>query len=143
MTKIDVNKAIEAECQRFAGAILKLVEKSIKQELSSPKTKKTLAKMRDLLEKTYKPTKSSHLPMGLPPGAKRAAAAIKSLTNELDIFITNNPGLRVEQLSKKLSRETPELRLPLKRLINDGHIGTTGSKRTTTYWPAGHKALKE
>lgn len=71
-----------------------------------------------------------------PHGRKRPAAAIAALTEELDQFIRDNPGLRVEQIAKALGITTRELELPIKRLHDAGRIHVKGHKRATRYHPA-------
>lgn len=71
-----------------------------------------------------------------PHGRKRPAAAIAALTEELDRFIRNNPGLRVEQIGKALGITTRELELPIKRLHSARRIRVKGHKRATRYHPA-------
>lgn len=122
----DINKAIEEECQRFAANILKLVEKGINQALSSAKGARIMAR---LAAEIPAPTR----------GSKRSVDDIAKLTDALYVVVCQEPGLRIEAIGAKMGRETNELRLPVKRLLEAKHVKVTGSKRTTQYWPATYK----
>lgn len=69
-----------------------------------------------------------------PKGAKRAAGDIESLQQRLLDHIRSNPGQRVEQINAALSTRTPDVRLPLAKLIASGDLRTTGQKRSTQYF---------
>ena len=72
-------------------------------------------------------------------GAKRSAADLEALSNQLAAFVKANPGLRVEQINKELGTTTKDLALPIRKLIADRVISAKGQKRSTTYFP-GKKA---
>jgi predicted transcriptional regulator len=50
--------------------------------------------------------------------------------------VTANPGRRMEQIAKELGLATPELTLPVKKLLAEGKIRVQGQKRATEYFPA-------
>jgi len=74
-------------------------------------------------------------------GAKRSAADLEALSNQLAAFVKANPGLRVEQINKELGTTTKDLALPIRKLLADSVITSKGQKRSTTYFP-GRKAPK-
>ena len=123
----DISKAIEDECNRFANNILKLVEKGINRALSSAKGARIMARI------------AAEVPPIPAHGVKRPPDDIAKLTDALYVFILENPGLRVEAIGEKMGRETNELRLPIKRLLAQKRIKTTGSKRVTRYWSSKYR----
>lgn len=72
-------------------------------------------------------------------GAKRTAADLEALSEQVATFISTNPGLRIEQINKELGTTTKDLALPIRKLISEGAINAKGQKRSTTYFP-GKKA---
>jgi hypothetical protein len=77
-------------------------------------------------------------------GAKRPPAELVKLQERVHEFIASNPGLRIEQINKELGTSTRDLALPLRKLIADGEIHSTGAKRATTYFPGeGSKARRK
>ncbi len=71
---------------------------------------------------------------GLPRGAKRAAAELEQLAVRFATFVRDNPGLRIEQINKKLGVTTAELALPIRKLVAAAAITAKGWKRSTTYF---------
>jgi hypothetical protein len=71
-------------------------------------------------------------------GAKRTAADLEALSQQVADFIASNPGLRIEQINKELGTTTKDLALPIRKLISEGAISAKGQKRSTTYF-AGKK----
>lgn len=74
-------------------------------------------------------------------GAKRTPEDLEALSEQFALFVKTNPGLRIEQINKKLGTTTKELALPIRKLIADGMISAKGKKRSTTYFP-GRRAKK-
>ncbi len=72
-------------------------------------------------------------------GAKRTAADIDALSQQVVSFIKANAGLRIEQINKELGTTTKDLALPIRKLISEGIVSTKGQKRSTMYF-AGKKA---
>ena len=67
-------------------------------------------------------------------GAKRTAADLEALSEQVAVFIKSNPGLRIEQINKEMGTTTKDLALPIRKLIADGAISAKGQKRSTTYF---------
>ena len=74
-------------------------------------------------------------------GAKRSPEDLEALSEQFASFVKANPGLRIEQINKKLGTNTKELALPIRKLIADGLVSAKGKKRSTMYF-AGKKAKK-
>lgn len=67
-------------------------------------------------------------------GAKRTADELEQLIKQLHVYISKNPGQRIEQIAQGLDISTKELNLPAKKLISDKKLSTKGQKRATTYF---------
>lgn len=67
-------------------------------------------------------------------GVKRDPAVIEKLTEQLRLYIQQNPGQRIELIGKALLASTAELLVPVKRLLEAGAIRTEGTRRATTYF---------
>ena len=74
------------------------------------------------------------------PGAKRPADELKRITTEVLDYVRNNPGSRIELLTKALGYKTKDVSLPMKKLIAEGFVRTEGEKRATAYFPAGRRS---
>lgn len=78
-------------------------------------------------------------PVGRPRGRrgeKRTSEALEQVSKSLVAFVRQNPGLRVEQINRKLGTTTKDLALPIRRLIATGLLNAKGKRRSTTYHPA-------
>jgi hypothetical protein len=69
-----------------------------------------------------------------PKGAKRPQAELAVLQAHLADFIRLNPGLRVEELNRKMGTTTKDVANPLRKLIAEGVVRTEGEKRSTQYF---------
>jgi hypothetical protein len=69
-------------------------------------------------------------------GGKRTAEEIAQMAEAFLAHVTANPGQRMEHIAKELGLATPELTLPVKKLLTDGKLRVEGQKRATEYYPA-------
>jgi hypothetical protein len=67
-------------------------------------------------------------------GGKRTADEIAQMADAFLAHVTANPGQRMEHIAKELGLATPELTLPVKKLLADGKIQVEGQKRATQYY---------
>ena len=67
-------------------------------------------------------------------GAKRTSDELDKLQGQFLEFVRDNPGLRIEQINKKLGTTTKDLALPIRKLIAEGQLSAKGKKRSTTYF---------
>lgn len=70
-------------------------------------------------------------------GAKRDRSELQALSDRFIAFVGKNPGLRIEQINRDLGTTTKDLALPIRKLIADGRLRTSGHKRSTTYFLGG------
>jgi hypothetical protein len=69
-------------------------------------------------------------------GGKRTAKEIAQMADAFFAHVTANPGQRMEHIAKELGLATPEMTLPVKKLLADGKLRVEGQKRATQYYPA-------
>jgi hypothetical protein len=69
-------------------------------------------------------------------GGKRTAAEIAQMADAFLAHVTANSGQRMEHIAKELGLATPELTLPVRKLLADGKLRVEGQKRATQYYPA-------
>lgn len=77
------------------------------------------------------------LALGGRKGGKRTAEELAQMADAFLAYVTANPGQRMEHIAKELGLATPELTLPVKKLLGDRKITVDGQKRATQYYPAG------
>lgn len=68
-------------------------------------------------------------------GQKRSQAELNALQAKLEGFVKANEGKRIEEISKAISIPTGELTRPMKKLIDEGKVRSTGERRATRYYP--------
>jgi hypothetical protein len=73
------------------------------------------------------------------PGAKRSREELTQLADRLLAFVTENPGLRIEQINEKLGTKTKDIFRPLKHLIRGKQVRREGDRRASRYFPAAVK----
>jgi hypothetical protein len=69
-------------------------------------------------------------------GGKRTADEIAQMADAFFAYVTANPGQRMEHIARELNLATPELTLPVRKLLADGKLRVEGQKRATQYYPA-------
>ncbi len=69
-------------------------------------------------------------------GGKRTADEIAQMADAFLAYVTANPGQRMEHIARELNLATPELTLPVRKLLADGKLRVDGQKRATQYYPA-------
>jgi hypothetical protein len=91
----------------------------------------------DTLESALSPGRSTPLTSrnSKGRGSKRTGAELDRLSDEFIVFVTKNPGLRIEQINKHLNTTTKDLALPIRKLLADGTLKVKGRKRSTAYFP--------
>jgi hypothetical protein len=67
---------------------------------------------------------------------KRTADELAQMADAFLAYVTTNPGQRMEHIAKELGVATPELMLPVRKLLADGKLRVEGQKRATQYYPA-------
>jgi hypothetical protein len=69
-------------------------------------------------------------------GGKRTADEIAQMADSFLAYVTANPGQRMEHIARELNLATPELTLPVRKLLADGKLRVEGQKRATQYYLA-------
>jgi hypothetical protein len=69
-------------------------------------------------------------------GGKRTAEEIAQMADAFLAHVIANPSQRMEHIAKELGLATPELTLPVRKLLADGKLRVEGQKRATQYYPA-------
>jgi hypothetical protein len=69
-------------------------------------------------------------------GGKRTTDEIVQMAEAFLAHVIANPGQRMEHIAKELGLATPELTLPVRKLLADGKLRVEGQKRATQYYPA-------
>jgi hypothetical protein len=72
-------------------------------------------------------------------GQKRTQSEIAAVHAKLEAYVKVNEGKRIEEISKALGIPTGELTRPMKKLMVDGKVRTTGERRATRYYGAKRK----
>jgi len=65
---------------------------------------------------------------------RRSTDDISSMSDRLLDYVTKHSGERGEQIAAALGTDTKTMRLPMRKLIGDGKIRTTGERRGMTYF---------
>lgn len=71
------------------------------------------------------------------PGQKRTPEELAELTDDLRIYISKNPGMRIEEIARGMGATSKALVLPATKLLAAKKIKTTGQRRATRYFPKG------
>jgi len=69
-------------------------------------------------------------------GGRRSNVEVENLGEKLLAHVKKHPGQRGEQIASDLETDTKTMRLPMKKLIEDGKVKTSGQRRGMCYFPA-------
>ncbi|MBK8172739.1 MAG: hypothetical protein IPK60_20710 [Sandaracinaceae bacterium] len=65
---------------------------------------------------------------------RRGTADVAEVSRQLLDFVAKHPGQRGEQIAAQLGTDVTTMRLPMKRLIEEGKVMTKGERRGMAYW---------
>ncbi|HVS12231.1 MAG TPA: hypothetical protein VMS76_20385, partial [Planctomycetota bacterium] len=68
--------------------------------------------------------------------AEHSPAVVAKMAELVLVYVTLHPGIGIAGLRSGLGLSSEELRLPLRRLIEEGQVRTSGQRRGTRYLPA-------
>jgi hypothetical protein len=123
------------------GVAAKPVDKPIKS--TKVAAKKPVTKKVAKTATTAKKSGRSKEEIDASKGVKRDPALLQKLMESIHKFVVANcektdkkglTGVTIEILSKSLKAVSKDLTLPMKKLIKEGKITTTGQKRATRYF---------
>lgn len=84
--------------------------------------------------KAPKAEKAAKRPAKRKKGQKRSKEEIAQVEAALEAYIKANEGKRIEEISKDLTITTNDLSRPMKKLIAQGKVRFTGTRRATRYF---------
>ena len=130
-----INQAIISRVEAFVRDLNELLREA------------AVASIHDALENHgIKGGRQARLPRGRNSGApaegeddsaggrvKRTAEQLDRISTRILSYVESHPGEGVEEISKGLSVTSKELTLPMRKLLADGKVSTTGQKRATKY----------
>lgn len=67
---------------------------------------------------------------------RRSMAEVENLGETLLEYVKKHPGQRGEQIANELGTDTKTMRLPMKKLIEEGKVTTKGQRRGMAYFPS-------
>jgi hypothetical protein len=67
---------------------------------------------------------------------RRSSSEVENIGETLLAHVKKHPGQRGEQIASELGTDTKTMRLPMKKLIDEGKVKTTGQRRGMCYFPA-------
>ncbi len=70
----------------------------------------------------------------LAPQGRRGKSGVAEVSRQLLDYVSKHPGQRGEQLAAQLGTDVTTMRLPMKRLIEEGKVVTQGQRRGMTYF---------
>lgn len=130
----DMNTAV----QRFVANVADLARRAALAALTSSFSEPAWSQLATLAITTGLRGNQPRVGAGRPrgrAGSKRTPADLDTLAARFVAFVTDNPGLRIEQINARLGTRTQDLALPIRKAITSGRIRTLGKKRSTTYFP--------
>ena len=147
MTHVDTQKQIHDRIQSFVNELGGLVRQAALEAcqealggVAAPKrrgrprkTKKAPARRKAVKRKAKKTGKR----------AKRSGAQVEAISVRVLAHVKKKPGQSVTEISKALRRTPKDLQLPIRKLIADKKLRTTGQRRGTKYFAAGRGAGKK
>jgi hypothetical protein len=129
----DINKQIEQRIQAFAQELNQLVREAALQAVQD-----ALGGGSRPASRTSGTARAAKAPGGARrTGGRRSSQQMATMMAAVRDFVASNPGARMEQISKGVGRSTVQLRLPVNKLLQEGHLQKRGEKRATEYFVGG------
>lgn len=140
----DVEQQIEAHIQKFARELNELVRtaavRAVTDVLGTPVAvsptraqKAPVAPAKPAAPTRRRSNKKSQ-------GWRRSPAQLERVQEDLEAYVTANPGELMENIAKALDSKSPVLHRPMSKLIDSGRVRREGEKRATRYYPGDGRA---
>lgn len=150
MRMSSVNDEIRACVNAFVGELTDLVRQATMAELvdalenaegSSPARRTSAAKgnvsaRADRNVAVRKPGRSAEAPISASKaGPHRGPALLAHLMQQVHSHIKGNPGQAISSIATSLHASKQDVQLPIRKLMAEKKITSTGTKRGTRYFP--------
>ena len=128
----DFNAELTKAINEFVNSVSRLAQQaaleSIQHALGG-----TAARMSDAAGSNVAITRSQRV------RGRRSGEQLAELGEAFHVFVSKNPGMRIEQINKQLGTTTKILARPVKLLIDEGVLKTKGQRRSMTYFATERK----
>ena len=146
MAHVNIQKQIQDRVQSFVNELTGLIRQAGLEAVQDAlggvapkrrgrprKAKKAPARRKAVKRKAKKTGKR----------AKRSGAQVEAIAARVLAHVKKKPGQSVTEIAKTLRRTPKDLQLPIRKLIADKKLRTTGQRRGTKYFAAGRGAGKK
>jgi hypothetical protein len=133
--RAEQKKVKQSPALRHVRAALKSIDKAM-SESDDAATRSALDEVRSTLSACLSLNGVNVAPRSAPAstGGRRSSEDVERMSGNLLDYVAKNPGQRGEQIAATLGTDVVTMRLPMKKLIAENKIKTTGEKRGTKYY---------
>jgi len=141
MSNTQIDQQIRDHINSFVEQLSTLVRKAAVEAVRTALTGETSAAA-PVRRGPGRPPKSAAAPAAAAAPAKKGKKGKRAKASPADLaaagtkvleYLAKNPGQSLEQIGKGLNTPTANLKLPIKQLLGDKKLKTTGQRRGTKY----------